>query len=163
MGTFGKYRAIVSKVADPEKRGRIKVSCPSVYGTFESPWCLPCVPVAFDKGGFFAIPKLDEVVWIEFEEGDTNKPIWTGSWWTPENTPSKDYLFDKEKIIKAKNDLTLIFKEEDKAIEIYSTNGNKVLISDKEITLSVSSGAKLQLLDGGVLNITASKINMNQL
>ena len=47
MSNFGKYRAIVSNVSDPEKRGRIKVSCPKIYGDFESPWCLPCVPYPF--------------------------------------------------------------------------------------------------------------------
>lgn len=37
-----KYRAKVTKVN--KKNGTIKVSCPNVWGSQESPWCYPCVP-----------------------------------------------------------------------------------------------------------------------
>lgn len=94
---FGKYRALVVDTKDPEKMGRIKVRCPNVLGEYTSNWCVPCVPCAFDDGGMFYIPKEEEVVWVEFEGGNPNKPIWTGSWWIPKRTPmqEEDNITDK--------------------------------------------------------------------
>ena len=88
---YGKYRAKVSKVNDPEKRGRIKVMCPKVLGNAVSNWCEPCIPVAYNFGGDFAVPKVGETVWVEFEAGDVNKPIYVGGWWCKEGSPSKEY------------------------------------------------------------------------
>lgn len=88
---YGKYRAQVVDVQDPHKRGRIRVMCPKVLGDAKSSWCEPCIPVAYDKGGDFAIPKLGEFVWVEFEEGNPNKPIYTGGLWSVYNSPSPTY------------------------------------------------------------------------
>ena len=84
---FGKYKAVVCDIKDPEKRGRIRVNCPAVLGTSKSPWCEVCVPVAYDGGGDFCLPSLGETVWIEFEQGNPSKPIWVGGWWSTEKTP----------------------------------------------------------------------------
>ena len=92
MQTFyGKYRAKVVDVKDPEKRGRIKVLCPKVLGDSRSAWCEPCIPVAYDYGGDFAIPKVGEFVWVEFEEGNSNKPVYTGGLWSTNKSPSSAY------------------------------------------------------------------------
>lgn len=40
-----------------------------------------CTPFGGLGSGFYAIPPVGAGVWIEFEEGNLNKPIWTGSWW----------------------------------------------------------------------------------
>lgn len=88
---YGKYRAKVVDVDDPQYRGRIRVMCPKVLGESKSSWCEPCVPVAYDNGGDFAIPKVGEFVWVEFEEGNSNKPIYTGGLWSANNSPSPPY------------------------------------------------------------------------
>lgn len=36
---YGKYRAKVVDVNDPERRGRIRVQCPAVLGIYKSAWC----------------------------------------------------------------------------------------------------------------------------
>ena len=95
---FGKYRAKVVDVKDPENRGRIRVMCPKVLGGAKSSWCEPCVPVAYDLGGDFAIPKIDEFVWVEFEEGNSNKPIYTGGLWSTNKSPSSPYSVDSRLI-----------------------------------------------------------------
>lgn len=45
---YGKYRAKVVDVNDPERRGRIRVQCPAVLGIYKSAWCEPCIPYATD-------------------------------------------------------------------------------------------------------------------
>lgn len=95
---YGKYRAKVVDINDPERRGRIRVMCPKVLGKFKSAWCEPCVPVAYDFGGDFALPKIGEFVWVEFEDGNANKPIYTGGLWCTNKTPSPEYN-PKERLI----------------------------------------------------------------
>lgn len=89
----GLYRAIVSNIKDPEKMGRIKVVIPELMGNnSESSWCMPCVSVCYDNGGDFCLPKLKETVWVAFEQGDINRPVYLGNWWSPQKTPTgRDY------------------------------------------------------------------------
>lgn len=85
---YGIYQAVVTNINDPEKRGRIRVQCPTVLGaSVESSWCDPCVPVAYDNGGDFCLPKLKETVWLLFIEGNVNKPVYLGGWWSINKTP----------------------------------------------------------------------------
>lgn len=87
---LGKYRAFVVDNNDPENQGRIKVQVPYISGESVIGWCLPCVPVAYPKGGDFNIPKLGTFVWVEFEHGDVRYPIYTGSLYGGNNTPITD-------------------------------------------------------------------------
>src|SRR5690348_1377613 len=87
---YGKYRALVSDVDDPEKLGRIRAKVPEVLGDVESPWALPCVPYAGESVGFYAIPPVGAGVWIEFEAGDPSRPVWTGAWWGRDDPPEDE-------------------------------------------------------------------------
>ena len=101
---YGVYQAIVTNIKDPEKRGRIKVKCPSVLGgSVESAWCDPIVTVAYDNGGDFCIPTKNEAVWVQFIEGDANRPVYLGGWWQQNMTPlGSNY----SKVDKAKEDVS---------------------------------------------------------
>jgi uncharacterized protein involved in type VI secretion and phage assembly len=81
---YGKYRGTVVDNADPEKRGRLRVKVPSVLGDeVVTGWAMPCVPYGGAAGqGLFAIPEVEAGVWIEFEEGDLEFPIWVGTFWS---------------------------------------------------------------------------------
>jgi hypothetical protein len=78
---YGKYRGTVFMNVDPEQRGRIMAIVPDVLGMIPSSWAMPCFPIAGKQNGFYAIPKIGDGVWIEFEQGDPNYPIWVGSFW----------------------------------------------------------------------------------
>ncbi len=75
---LGKFRGRVIDNDDPLKLGRIKAKVPDVFGDEESGWALPCFPVAGPGMGLFMVPPVDAWVWIEFEYGKPEKPIWTG-------------------------------------------------------------------------------------
>ncbi|HMS82449.1 MAG TPA: phage baseplate assembly protein V [Nitrospira sp.] len=81
---YGKYRGVVVDNADPEKLGRLKVKVPSVLGSdVVTGWATPCVPYGGAANqGFLFIPEVDAGVWVEFEEGDLEFPIWVGTYWT---------------------------------------------------------------------------------
>lgn len=78
---YGKYRGTVFNNIDPEQRGRIMALVPDVLGLTPSNWALPCVPIAGKQEGTFMVPQLLAKVWIEFEQGDPDYPIWVGGFW----------------------------------------------------------------------------------
>jgi uncharacterized protein involved in type VI secretion and phage assembly len=78
---LGKYRASVINNVDPMMKGRIQVQVPDVHGLTPSTWAMPCVPVAGMQTGIFAVPPIGAGVWVEFEQGDPDYPIWVGGYW----------------------------------------------------------------------------------
>ncbi len=78
---FGKYRGMVINNIDPEQRGRLMVQVPDVLGLGLSSWAMPCVPMAGPQMGTYFVPLISAGVWIEFEGGDPDYPIWTGGFW----------------------------------------------------------------------------------
>ncbi|MCA9874850.1 MAG: hypothetical protein KC441_14365 [Anaerolineales bacterium] len=88
MTYYGKYRGKVVNNLDPLMLGRLIVEVPAVS---EMPlsWAMPCVPYAGSGVGFFALPPITANVWVEFEGGDPNYPIWSGCFWGDGQVPAK--------------------------------------------------------------------------
>jgi uncharacterized protein involved in type VI secretion and phage assembly len=78
---YGKYRGMVLNNIDPEQRGRLLVQVPDVLGLGTSSWAMPCVPMAGIQMGTYFVPLIGAGVWVEFEAGDPDHPIWTGGFW----------------------------------------------------------------------------------
>ena len=75
---WGKYGGTVVNNIDVEMRGRIQAIVPAVSNIALTSWALPCLPVAGMQTGMFAVPLIGAKVWVEFEAGDQDHPIWTG-------------------------------------------------------------------------------------
>jgi len=78
---YGKYRGIVVQNIDPESRARLICTVPDVLGLVPTTWAECCAPLAGPTGppmGVYLVPPIGAGVWVEFEQGDPNKPIWTG-------------------------------------------------------------------------------------
>jgi len=88
MSHFGKYRGQVQNNVDPMQMGRLQVSAPAVLGDGRLSWAMPCVPYAGSQVGFFALPPVGANVWVEFEAGDTDYPIWSGCFWGAGELPA---------------------------------------------------------------------------
>jgi len=84
----GKYRGRVENNIDPQMMGRVQVSVPAVHGDSTLAWAMPCVPYAGPGVGLFLIPPIGANVWVEFEGGDADQPIWTGCFWGPGEAPA---------------------------------------------------------------------------
>lgn len=78
---YGKYRATVLNTLDPRNQGRIMVQLADIYGLFPSTWALPSFPLAGINAGAVTLPAIGSQVWIDFEAGDPEYPVWTGSFW----------------------------------------------------------------------------------
>lgn len=78
---YGIYRGTVANNVDPMQLGRIMAIVPDVGGAIPSTWAMPCVPLAGKQMGTFFVPQIGAGVWIQFEGGDPDYPVWTGGWW----------------------------------------------------------------------------------
>lgn len=78
---YGIYRATVLNNLDPMGQGRITVVVPDVGSVTPSTFVNPCVPLAGKLQGTFMVPQVGASVWIQFEAGDPDKPIWMGGFW----------------------------------------------------------------------------------
>jgi uncharacterized protein involved in type VI secretion and phage assembly len=140
VGTFyGKYRGTVVNNVDPKQLGRIQVLVPDVSAVLPSSWALPCVPVAGKQSGTFVLPQIGAAVWVEFEQGDPDFPIWVGGFWgTSAEVPSA-----------AKAGLPV-----SPSIVLQTGAGNSIVISDVPgtggIAITSRTGAKIVIDDTGI-------------
>lgn len=137
---FGVYRAIVKRYTDPELLGRITVICPSVYGEdVESPWCYPAFPMASDKYGMRIVPYPGDYVWLMFEKGLADNPIWIGSPYTKSAPDIFTKMKDgKDRIIPS-------------CYGFVTPQGNSVIIDDayNEMHFEHKTGAMIDIDSGG--------------
>jgi len=89
---FGKYRGKVENNIDPMQLGRVQVSVPAVFGSGSLSWAMPCAPYAGPGVGFFMVPPVRANIWVEFESGDPDYPIWSGCFWGQGEVPAMPAL-----------------------------------------------------------------------
>ena len=128
---YGKYRGLVSDINDPQNVGRLRAKVPSVFHEIEMQWATPCSPYTGDGEGFFMVPPVGAGVWIEFEEGDINRPIWSGGWWNDKKAPKNEDGSDSattRKIIRSNTGLVVALDDDARKVSI-SDDGAKNFIT----------------------------------
>lgn len=134
---FGIYQGITTQIDDPSCRGRIKCQIPDVLaGEVESAWCEPMIPVAYDGGGDFCLPRVGESVWVMFIAGNPNRPVWLGGWWSSEKTPlGSNYTdIDAQRIINYA-DCTISMQNGIIDIDVGDTGSYTLRIKEKKVTV----------------------------
>ena len=139
---FGKYRGKVANNLDPLMQGRLVILVQAV-SEFPLSWAMPCVPYAGKDVGFFALPPLEANVWVEFEGGDPNYPIWTGCFWGVDEVPTKPAV-PTTKMIKTET-FTVEIDEQQPSVSLETqTSAGPVklaLVSDG-ITLTIGNKSR---------------------
>jgi hypothetical protein len=169
---FGKYRGIVVDDKDPARLGRLRVKVPSVLGPeVVTGWATPCLPYggAADRGLLF-VPERESAVWVEFEEGDLEFPIWVGTFWTRPGSdsqlprPQAADGSDREtvqdpptrKIIKTVKGHTVQFEDadgEESVLVREGTHGHRITLDRDGITL-VDERNNTVVLDTSGISLT---------
>jgi uncharacterized protein involved in type VI secretion and phage assembly len=141
---YGKYQGQVINNLDDKQMGRVQVTVPAVTGEQISTWAMPCVPAAGIQAGLFIVPAIGSKVWIEYEQGDPDYPIWTGGFWG--NGPEVPVGATAPPAIPPGQNIV-----------IQTTGQNMILLSDAAptpttggIILKSSSGAMLVVNDTGI-------------
>jgi uncharacterized protein involved in type VI secretion and phage assembly len=146
---FGKYRGTVTDINDPLMTGRVRAKVPDVMGDLESGWAMPCAPFGGSGMGFFALPQVGAGVWIEFEHGDPDFPIWSGCWWgsvaeVPPLLLAPPY---KKLIIKTEGGNTVILDDTPGigGITLETSGGQKIVMNAMGIQIDNGMGGKIEL------------------
>jgi hypothetical protein len=155
---FGKYRGKVENNIDPMMLGKIQVSVPAVLGEGSLSWAMPCVPFAGNGVGFFMIPPVGANVWVEFEGGDIDYPIWSGCFWGVGETPATPAV-PQMKIIKM-DTISLTMSE------LPGVGGVTLEVSPPSVALPLkmtfdAQGIKLDAGPLGVVELTPAGVKIN--
>jgi hypothetical protein len=142
---------------DPEQRGRIMALVPDVLGLTPSTWALPCMPIAGKQEGIFVVPQIGAGVWIEFEQGDPDYPIWTGGFWgiaaevpalalAPPPMPPGQNI-----VVQTSGQNTLVLSDAAPTpatggIILKSSTGAVIVVNDSGIYISNGKGAMITLV-----------------
>lgn len=163
---WGKYRGVVVDNEDPLALGRLQVMVPKVLGEVLTAWAMPCVPYAGMQVGFYMMPPIDAAVWVEFEGGDPDYPIWSGCFWREGERPLTAELPTMRMIQTASgkllfNDLigeggfTLSVGDPAVAVPVVvSGSSTGVTISLAEIRISMTDSGVTILAEPGTLAVT---------
>jgi hypothetical protein len=157
---YGKYRATVINNVDPMQIGRIQAMVPDVAGFVPSTWAMPCLPLAGINNGVFTVPMIGSGVWIEFERGNPDYPVWVGGYWgTPAEVPV----------------LARMVPPAVPGITLQTPLKNGVVISDVPgptggILIQTATGAMISVSDvgiiisngkGAIINMTGPTVDVN--
>ena len=154
---FGKYRGSVFNNVDPKSKGRLQVTVPAVNLQNSLNWATPCVPYAGKDQGLYMIPPKGASIWVEFEGGDINFPIWSGCFWEDGECPAE---LPTTKMIKTPAG-TITFDEVNPQapVLIETPNGHRVSFTAQGVVVEASAGAKVELdgpkvtINGGALEV----------
>ncbi len=155
---YGKYRGIVTDNDDPNGLGRVRVKAQDVLGDQESGWALPALPYAGDNVGLYLIPPVDAFVWVEFEHGDPDYPIWTGCFWGQSDTVPGDG--PDTKVLKTDTGtITIDDTDGESSITIETTDGLKIVMDSNGIEISngdnkILLSAESVSVNDGALEVT---------
>jgi hypothetical protein len=132
------------------------VICPDVEGLIPSTWANPCVPIGGLQTGMFVVPPIGAKVWVEFEQGDPDKPVWVGYFWgTPAEVPAAALATTPA------TPVIVLQTPSQAAIVISDTPAGTVPPMPAGGVL-LKSGASSILIDPTGVKITAPLVNINQ-
>jgi uncharacterized protein involved in type VI secretion and phage assembly len=175
---FGKYRGLVIDNLDPLQIGRIQAQVPDVLGETPSSWALPCIPAAGIQAGCFIVPPIGSQVWIEFEQGDPDFPIWTGGFWglvadvpvaalTPAPIPPGQNI-----VLQTTGQNALVLSDAPPSpagggILLSAAGGAMIVINDTGVTISNGKGATITLvgptvsINSGAVTVTGTSVTID--
>jgi hypothetical protein len=149
---FGKYRGTVVTNIDPELRGRLMVQAPAVLGSAQV-WALPCAPYGGKGVGFFAMPPTGANVWVEFEGGNPENPIWSGCFWALNEFPAAMAI-----------PLKKVFKTDAVTITITDVPGVGLITIETALGMKIDvSPTGIEINNGlkGVIKLEGPKVSIN--
>lgn len=167
---YGKYRGIVVRNDDKTKSGRLILHIPSIHiadpVTGERPSSGWAFPIAVKP--IMRIPAIDEVVWVEFEEGEIDRPLWYPGVHVFKNGIAQSNKHSRGEYDNADNAggksdgsmPTSQMEAEYGSIETWQAGNNIIEIDNstgnERILISHKSGTRIEILsDGTVQNYTS--------
>lgn len=163
---YGKYRGVVVNNIDVNQLGRIQVQVPEIGPLPLLTWAMPCLPVGGMQMGFFSVPLVGAGVWVEFEQGDPDYPIWTGCYFASHEVPNRV----KEVPVPAIPSITLQTVLQNSVqisdlpgptggIQIKHGLGAMISVTDLGITITNGRGATITMI-GNIVDINSGALTV---
>jgi uncharacterized protein involved in type VI secretion and phage assembly len=163
---YGKYRGTVLENIDPLQTGRLMVQVPDVGGELPSTWALPCLPFTGPGSGFYAVPPIGSIVWVEFEQGNPDYPVWTGCFWgSSADVPAAAFLGTpglQQIVIATEAENMLVISDTPGptgGFLLQTSSGAMISVSDTGIVIDNGQGASL-LLNGPTVTINEGALEV---
>jgi uncharacterized protein involved in type VI secretion and phage assembly len=163
---YGKYRGTVLDNIDPLQIGRLMVQVPDVSSVLPSTWAMPCLPFAGAQHGFVAVPEIGSGVWIEFEQGDPNYPIWVGCYFgSAAEVPALALAAPpglQQIVLQTVGQNTLMISDAPGptgGILLKSTTGALISITEVGITISNGQGATI-VMNGPAVTVNEGALQV---
>lgn len=154
LESFGKYYSIyLAKVyenQDPDRMGRLKLIIPEVAGQFPiDVWAYPSNMYAGVGYGIQLIPQKGDIVWVEFERGNVEKPIWRHGYPGLDEAPPADKYKPIENLwLVTPNGTSVLIDQVNTKIEVYLPKEKSgIEIAEKGISIINPSMISLGKLD----------------
>lgn len=159
---FGKYRGTIVDNLDPMLMGRLRAVVPDVSPE-ASAWTAICVPLAGPGMGTYFVPPIGAEVWIEFEQGDPDRPICTGGHLaSPADVPARAIGPDAPIVLQTRLQHAIVLSDAPGAaggITLSTASGATIVVNDAGITIGNGQGASITLtgptvsINGGALTV----------
>jgi len=88
---YSSYRGFVVDNDDPKGLNRIKIISPIIdsFDNTEGAWAYPKTNWGGKGYGFNILPQKGDMIWVEFEHGDLNYPIWSFASYGTDEKPTE--------------------------------------------------------------------------
>jgi hypothetical protein len=161
---YGVFRGTVVNNIDPLNMGRIIAIVPDVGGLTPTTYAMPCIPIAGKQMGTFMVPQIGAGVWIQFEAGDPDRPVWTGGWWgSAAEVPALALAGipgDPNYVIQTTLQNAIVVSDlagPTGGIMLKSTTGATIIVNDTGIYIQNGKGASI-VMTGPTVTINAGAL-----
>jgi hypothetical protein len=126
---YGIYRAQVIDNSDKGDMGRLKIRCEAIHGEAVCEvWAWPISTYGTKLGGLWSLPDKGDSVYVVFDHGRPDQPLWIGGWWgsrelTDDMKPGMVVLSTPEK-------LKIVFDRIHKTILLEQSTGKSIFLSE---------------------------------
>lgn len=152
MESVGKYysiyRGVVYDNDDPENLQRLKLIIPQISGNqFYEYWAFPRNTFYGQGYGSQVLPKKGDIVWVEFEGGEPEVPVWSHGHPARNEMPENPELKDKD------------------CYWFITPKGHCVKINDTKSTIHIKHrlGQYVEINDESISNVSTKSISLGKL
>lgn len=168
---YGKYRGTVSSNDDKENMGRLLVTVPDVLGDIATTWAEPCLALAGPLGppmGVYMVPPVGAGVWVEFEKGDQDKPIWVGCRWGSQaqvpSLASAGLPISPSIVMQTAGQNTFVISDMPDmtgGLKLTTNSGASITVNKTGIYIDNGQGASIKLI-GQMITIDGNLVDINK-